>query len=84
MIRKLKHKIAGWFPRRYFVLNHISGYPLNVRVDIFGTVQYLKTDPALQLAANMCGDKKETPLFWMNMVERNNKSDWVKDNVNQK
>lgn len=69
---KLIVKFTG---HRYYEILSPDHPPINIRVDIFGKAQYLKTDYAIQHVFN-----RPTPLIWMNCIERNNKkSPWVKE-----
>lgn len=75
----MRNLIAKLFGYRYFQLM-LDNKATEIRVDIFGKAQYLKYDPSLGLANRMLGQGTQTDMFWMNMVERNPKSQWVKDN----
>lgn len=68
-MKKLLIKLFGH--RYYFIPALNGGDDIEVRVDVFGQAQYRKYHPYGYIAG---GDNH----VWMNLVERNPKSDWVK------
>lgn len=75
---KLIEKLFGY---RYFTIFHMGNH-LEVRSSVFGRVQYLKYDTAIQLARKINGEKDAPEMCWVNMLERNKKSNWVKQYEN--
>jgi hypothetical protein len=69
----MRNLIAKLFGYRYFQLM-VDNNTTEIRVDIFGRAQYRKYYPYGWLP------NIKDNYVWTNMVERNPKSQWVKDN----